>query len=77
MVRRANELESTNELQPIHDWFKHQGWSPLPFQTETWNAHLKGESGLIQVPTGSGKTFAAVMGPVSYTHLTLPTILRV
>ena len=65
MVRRANELVSTNQLQPIHDWFKHQGWSPLPFQTETWNAYLKGQSGLIQVPTGSGKTFAAVMGPMA------------
>ena len=65
MVRRANELVSINQLQPIHDWFKHQGWSPLPFQTETWNAYLKGQSGLIQVPTGSGKTFAAVMGPMA------------
>ena len=31
----------------------------------TWEAHLKGQSGLIQVPTGSGKTFAAVMGPIA------------
>ena len=53
------------QLQPIHDWFSHQGWTPLPFQQATWEAYLEGRSGLIQVPTGSGKTFAAVMGPIA------------
>ena len=52
-------------LQPIEDWFDRQGWKPLPFQRQTWEAYLKGHSGLIQVPTGSGKTFAAVMGPIA------------
>ena len=52
-------------LQPIHDWFELQGWEPLPFQRRTWEAYLEGRSGLIQVPTGSGKTFAAVMGPIA------------
>ena len=65
MLGHEMELVFTDQLQPIHDWFNHQGWSPLPFQTETWKAHVKGQSGLIQVPTGSGKTFAAVMGPIA------------
>ena len=52
-------------LQPIHTWFDRQGWEPLPFQRQTWQAYLEGRSGLIQVPTGSGKTFAAVMGPIA------------
>ena len=52
-------------LQPIHDWFELQGWEPLPFQSQTWQAYIEGRSGLIQVPTGSGKTFAAVMGPMA------------
>jgi len=52
-------------LQPIWDWFTRQGWQPLPFQQETWRAYRSGHSGLIQVPTGSGKTYAAVMGPIS------------
>ena len=52
-------------LNPIYSWFKTQGWSPLPFQKEAWKLFLSGESGLIQVPTGSGKTFAAVMGPIA------------
>ena len=52
-------------LDPIREWFDHQGWTPLPFQQATWEAYLEGRSGLIQVPTGSGKTFAAVMGPIA------------
>ena len=49
----------------VHDWFNKKGWIPLPFQQATWDAYRMGKSGLIQVPTGSGKTFAAVMGPIS------------
>ena len=62
------EVESTRpvpNLQPVHDWFDQQGWTPLPFQRQTWEAYRAGRSGLIQVPTGSGKTFAAVMGPIA------------
>ena len=52
-------------LKPVVSWFQAQGWSPLPFQIEAWKSFLNGKSGLIQVPTGSGKTFAAVMGPIA------------
>ena len=52
-------------LQPIESWFDAQGWTPLAFQRRCWQAYLEGRSGLIQVPTGSGKTFAAVMGPIA------------
>ena len=52
-------------LAPIEAWFGGQGWRPLPFQRQCWQSYLRGESGLIQVPTGSGKTYAAVMGPIA------------
>ena len=52
-------------LVPIQSWFERRGWTPLPFQEHSWTAYLEGRSGLIQVPTGSGKTFAAVMGPIA------------
>ena len=54
-----------DELQPIKHWFQAQGWEPSEFQKQSWNAYLGGASGLIQVPTGSGKTYAAVMGPIA------------
>ena len=55
----------TLSMAPIEAWFSQQGWTPLPFQRQSWQAYLEGRSGLIQVPTGSGKTYAAVMGPIA------------
>jgi ATP-dependent Lhr-like helicase len=52
-------------LAPIEAWFAARGWQPMAFQRECWQAYLAGESGLLQVPTGSGKTYAAVMGPIA------------
>ncbi len=40
------------------DYFSRKGWTPFPFQLETWNDFLDGKSGLLNAPTGSGKTFA-------------------
>lgn len=41
-----------------NDWFHQQGWKPFPFQTQTWTAFLQGKNGLLNAPTGSGKTYA-------------------
>lgn len=49
----------------LRGWFAARGWSPLPFQEETWAAYAAGRSGLVQVPTGAGKTYAAYMGPLA------------
>ncbi|MFS4493123.1 ligase-associated DNA damage response DEXH box helicase [Maribacter sp. 2308TA10-17] len=39
-------------------WFHTQGWKPFPFQKQTWKAFLQGKHGLLNAPTGSGKTYA-------------------
>ncbi len=39
-------------------WFKEQGWNPFSFQKKTWKAFLEGHHGLLNAPTGSGKTYA-------------------
>ncbi|MCH2490288.1 MAG: ligase-associated DNA damage response DEXH box helicase [Flavobacteriales bacterium] len=39
-------------------WFQQQNWKPFPFQTKTWNAFLQDKHGLLNAPTGSGKTYA-------------------
>ncbi len=39
-------------------WFNSRGWTPFSFQLETWEAHLRGQSGLVNAPTGSGKTYS-------------------
>src|SRR5690348_6710561 len=43
------------------DWFIQQGWKVFPFQQETWLAYLNNKSGLVNAPTGSGKTYSLLM----------------
>ena len=48
----------------IERFFRRQGWTPHRFQRDTWEAQAENRSGLIQVPTGSGKTYAAFGGAI-------------
>ena len=48
----------------IDQWFASQGWKPFAFQREVWRAYRNGESGLIHAATGTGKTYAAWIGPL-------------
>ena len=56
---------SGSALEPIESWFASRGWEPFPFQREAWAAYLAGESGLLHAATGTGKTYAAALGPVA------------
>lgn len=48
-----------DELYHIaENWFQQQAWKPFPFQKKTWQAFLQGKHGLLNAPTGSGKTYA-------------------
>jgi len=42
-------------------WFKSMAWVPLPFQYETWEAFNHGKSGMVNAPTGSGKTYSILV----------------
>jgi ATP-dependent Lhr-like helicase len=42
----------------ISDWYAKKRWQQFPFQKEMEIAFLGGYSGLLNAPTGSGKTFA-------------------
>jgi ATP-dependent Lhr-like helicase len=44
------------------DWFEFRGWKPYPFQRNTWKAIDQGFSGLLNAPTGCGKTYAVWFG---------------
>jgi len=50
--------ESNEDIQIGLDWFENRGWKPFPFQIEAWRHYLNGKSGLLNAPTGSGKTYA-------------------
>jgi ATP-dependent Lhr-like helicase len=51
-------------LQRVDGWFRSHGWRPFRFQREVWSAYRAGESGLVHAATGTGKTYAAWLGPI-------------
>ncbi|MGB3591739.1 MAG: ligase-associated DNA damage response DEXH box helicase [Nonlabens sp.] len=51
-------------FQIAEDFFHAQGWQPFPFQKKAWAAFLSGKNGLLNAPTGSGKTYALWVGIV-------------
>ncbi len=51
-------------IQAIEAWFARHAWTPFDFQRNVWNAYLNGGSGLVHAATGTGKTYAAWLGPL-------------
>jgi len=52
---------SSKGHQKIEHWFTEQGWEPFDYQRQVWEAYLSGKNGLLNAPTGSGKTYALWM----------------
>ncbi|WP_246043125.1 ligase-associated DNA damage response DEXH box helicase [Fodinibius saliphilus] len=48
-------------LELIEEWFEQQQWQPFEYQREVWDAYLSGKNGLLNAPTGTGKTYALWM----------------
>ena len=51
-------------LSVIHNWLQKKERSPFPFQQKTWEEILAGNSGLVNAPTGYGKTYAVFLGAI-------------
>lgn len=51
----------TDAISFGQDWFESNGWKAHPFQIESWKAYLNGESGIVNAPTGSGKTYSLLI----------------
>ena len=54
---------NVNLPESVEDFFLQKKWKPSLFQKKAWSAYLKGYSGLIHAPTGTGKTLAVSLGP--------------
>lgn len=59
---RAPVIKPSNGAEA---WFASQGWKSLPFQREVWKHLAQGKSGLLNAPTGTGKTYAVWGGVVN------------
>lgn len=49
-------------FQVIQKWMQERGIRPFDFQQETWQCMQNGYSGLVNAPTGYGKTFSVFLG---------------
>ncbi len=48
-------------ITEVEKWFTEQNWCPFPFQRKAWKAVEEGKQGLINAPTGSGKTYSLML----------------
>lgn len=55
-------MQASKGYQIVHDWLLQQQLKPFPFQEQSWQAILAGESGLVNAPTGCGKTYSVFLG---------------
>lgn len=58
LATKVNVKKSAHDIAPAIQWFAQMGWKPLSFQLEAWRSHLDGKNGLVNAPTGSGKTYS-------------------
>jgi len=58
------ELSTTIGYGVICRWFQLRHMRPFTFQEQTWQHILDGKSGLVNAPTGCGKTFSVFLGVI-------------
>ncbi|MEO6838564.1 MAG: DEAD/DEAH box helicase, partial [Ginsengibacter sp.] len=58
------ELKNTKGFRIINQWLTAKDFIPFAFQEETWQHIINNKSGLVNAPTGCGKTFSVFLGSV-------------
>ncbi|MEO9100753.1 MAG: DEAD/DEAH box helicase, partial [Ginsengibacter sp.] len=56
------KLKDTKGFQIINQWLIAKDFIPFAFQEETWQHIINNKSGLVNAPTGCGKTFSVFLG---------------
>ncbi|MFM9908395.1 MAG: ligase-associated DNA damage response DEXH box helicase [Chitinophagaceae bacterium] len=56
------KINETTGYRIINDWLLTKSMQPFLFQEETWEHIHYGKSGLVNAPTGCGKTFSVFLG---------------
>ncbi len=57
-------LHQTQGYKIIEQWLHSKGYQPFEFQEQTWQHIVNGSSGLVNAPTGCGKTFSVFLGSI-------------
>jgi ATP-dependent Lhr-like helicase len=56
------KVQDTKGYKIITEWLEARNFRPFSFQQQAWDEISKGESGLVNAPTGCGKTFSVFLG---------------
>lgn len=57
-------MKETKGYKIISEMLDRKGFQPFAFQEETWQYIVDGKSGLVNAPTGCGKTFSVFLGAI-------------
>lgn len=57
-------LDKSLGYRVITEWLSQKNRYPFSFQEQTWQQIINGESGLVNAPTGCGKTYSVFLGSV-------------
>ncbi len=49
------------QIGKCESWMNSRGWEPMSFQREAWKASSDGLDGIVNAPTGSGKTYSLLL----------------
>ncbi len=63
-MAKAKKKGKVDGYSVIRDWLASKGLKPFAFQQEAWEAYGAGQSGLVNAPTGFGKTFSIFLAAV-------------
>ncbi len=55
-------LQESKGYGIIKEWLEKKDFHPFEFQEQTWEQIMLGGSGLVNAPTGCGKTFSVFLG---------------
>jgi ATP-dependent Lhr-like helicase len=58
------ELKTSTGYKIIKGWLASKNFQPFIYQEETWQHIIAGKSGLVNAPTGTGKTFSVFLGSI-------------
>lgn len=57
-------LRETRGYRIVRQWLAGKQWQAFPFQEQAWESILQGHSGLVNAPTGCGKTYSVFLGAI-------------
>ncbi len=61
---QAVPLHTSAGYRVVCNWLRLHGMLPFPFQEQTWEHIINRRSGLVNAPTGCGKTFSVFLGAI-------------